>query len=94
MSNCHKCQFKKSIPGNCHISCGSPKLDSFYEKVSNSPELSLLSMIPLNISTNIEKIFGLEANEHGVKSGWCFFPFNYDPVWLKGECTSFKEVEK
>lgn len=29
------------------------------------------------------------ANPHGVRNGWFFWPYNYDPVWLIS-CNSFK----
>lgn len=22
------------------------------------------------------------ANPHGIKNGWCFWPFNFDPIWI------------
>jgi hypothetical protein len=28
------------------------------------------------------------GNAHGIRHGWFFWPFNYDPVWLQ-ECTGF-----
>ena len=27
--------------------------------------------------------------EHEIKSGWWFFPHNFDPVWMKEECGAF-----
>jgi len=32
----------------------------------------------------------VQGNEHGIKNGWFFWPFNYDPVWLQS-CNSFEE---
>jgi len=32
------------------------------------------------------------GHAHGIKSGWFFHPFNFDPVWLVS-CTGFKEKE-
>lgn len=26
------------------------------------------------------------GQDHGIKNGWFFFPFNYDPVWMIDEC--------
>lgn len=28
-------------------------------------------------------------NEHGFEKGWCNFPVNFDPVWIK-ECGGFE----
>ena len=33
------------------------------------------------------------ANEHGVRSGWFFWPFNFDPVWLES-CSNYNPIEK
>ena len=30
-------------------------------------------------------------NSHGVKMGWCFFPANFDPIWLS-DCPAFAEI--
>jgi hypothetical protein len=30
----------------------------------------------------------VEGDEHGIKSGWFMWPFNFDPVWLKS-CDSY-----
>lgn len=33
------------------------------------------------------------ANSHGIKSGWFFHPWNFDPVWLES-CTEFNAKEE
>ena len=30
------------------------------------------------------------GNELGIRRGWFHFPFNYDPVWMIGQCKQFK----
>lgn len=35
------------------------------------------------------KEFGLKFDPQG--SGWCFWPHNYDPVWIDGPCLKFSE---
>jgi hypothetical protein len=30
------------------------------------------------------------GDPHGIKSGWFFFPFNFDPTWLL-TCDGFKQ---
>lgn len=32
------------------------------------------------------------GNAHGIRSGWFFHPFNFDPVWLES-CTGYKQKE-
>lgn len=34
----------------------------------------------------------VKGNEHGIRSGWFCWPFNFDPVWLK-ECDGFESKE-
>lgn len=87
MSNCHNCKFKQNIPGNCHISCSLPVFD----KIKDSPEISLLSLVGAPFDTGLEVPLGMKSNPYGVNSGWCFFPFNYDPAWLEGDCSQFKK---
>ena len=37
----------------------------------------------------------IKGNEHGIKNGWFFWPWNFDPVWLEN-CDGFlsKNEEK
>jgi len=32
----------------------------------------------------------MTGSEHGMRSGWFMYPFNYDPVWGKKECSNFE----
>ena len=34
----------------------------------------------------------VSGHKHGIKNGWFFWPFNFDPVWLVS-CTGFEEKE-
>jgi hypothetical protein len=31
------------------------------------------------------------ANQHGLKHGWFFYPFNFDPIWKMKFCSNFEE---
>jgi len=57
---CNKCENKRTIPGDCHISCAIP-----------DPEM--------------------KGNEHGIRHGWFYYPFNFDPVWGTRACQNYKE---
>ena len=35
---------------------------------------------------------GVIGDHHGIRMGWFFWPFDYDPVWLKA-CKGFKRKE-
>lgn len=30
-----------------------------------------------------------KGNKYGISEGWFYFPFNYDPVWMLGQCKEF-----
>lgn len=78
MSNCHDCRFSKNIPGDCHIACGA---------LINDKAASLLAIHLMIGNYNcVKETMGISFNPHGVQSGWCNFPFNYDPVWIEGDC--------
>ena len=34
----------------------------------------------------------IEGNEHGIRSGWFNWPFNFDPIWLEN-CDGFEDKE-
>jgi hypothetical protein len=33
---------------------------------------------------------GIKAKETGIRNGWFMFPYNYDPVWMEGECNGYE----
>jgi len=37
-------------------------------------------------------LLGIEADAHGIDSGWFRHPANFDPVWLR-HCEGFEAVE-
>lgn len=36
---------------------------------------------------------GAKGNPHGIKSGWFYWPLNFDPVWLLS-CEGFSDDKK
>ncbi len=30
-----------------------------------------------------------EGDRYGIENGWWYFPFNFDPTWMIGECSEF-----
>ena len=32
----------------------------------------------------------VERNAHGVRNGWCAWPFNFDPIWIES-CGGYQE---
>lgn len=88
MKKCNNCLHKKNIPGDTHLQCSivlkkmkeqEGELFFLYYSIHNHLE-------PESVKKIINKYTGMGAKHHGITSGWCNFPFNYDPIWLKGEC--------
>ena len=36
----------------------------------------------------------MTGNEHGIRSGWFAYPFNFDPVWGTTECANYEQKEE
>jgi hypothetical protein len=34
------------------------------------------------------------GKEHGIKKGWFYYPFNFDPIWKLKRCNNFIFMEK
>ena len=91
---CYKCKHRCPVAGDTHSSCNHPetKMDtddnslasllSIFASVGRSEPQIGVSSLSLNI----------DANEHGIRSGWFNWPWNFDPVWLKN-CDGFEEEE-
>lgn len=80
-TDCHHCIHKRSIPNDSHLACGAPEF-------RNKRGLRVLKQILTGDADNA--VPGITFHEHGIDSNWCFFPINYDPIWLKGECPFFE----
>jgi hypothetical protein len=35
----------------------------------------------------------MTGNAHGIRSGWFFYPVNFDPVWKEKMCKNFSEIK-
>lgn len=33
----------------------------------------------------------MEGNVHGIRNGWFFYPFCFDPVWKEKKCSNYEE---
>ena len=89
--NCHKCIYRRNIPGDAHSCCVHPEtgLDK-----SSFPEFDgLLATLGMGKGANAVITLGIKAHPHGVRSGWFMWPSNFDPTWLL-ECNGFKEKKE
>ena len=87
---CYKCKHRGTIPGDAHSCCNHPEarkatggdVDVFSGIVAmfSNPKGIIEAALKLNI----------QANPHGICSGWFNWPANFDPVWLEN-CDGFEE---
>jgi hypothetical protein len=85
--DCHKCVFKVSIPGNTHISCNL--VQGFREKMFIANFCLTTGKTPF-VEKDTNKPLML-LNKTGIQSGWCNYPFEFDPIWVT--CYLGKEKE-
>ena len=75
---CYKCKFRGTVPGDAHSCCNHPKVT----------EAGGAMMVMF--STKVARELNIQANAHGVRSGWFMWPANFDPAWLEN-CDGFEE---
>lgn len=92
--NCYACIHRDDLPGDAHSSCAHPAASTPRGRAA-AQTLLVVGMsarhgdkIQLRADT-----LQLSATLHGIRNGWCFWPFTFDPVWIS-ECTGFAEKER
>jgi hypothetical protein len=35
----------------------------------------------------------MTGNDYGIRSGWFFYPYNFDPIWRTKECVNYTEED-
>jgi len=76
MDECYKCEYRRGVAGSCHSSCGFNQ-GSDATSAMSSP-------------TKYKALLEIKGNQHGIDSGWFYWPYNFDPVWLE-KCNGFKK---
>ena len=88
--NCYKCKYRKTLAGSVHSQCTHPKTQKALES-NLGAILSLFASVgrtnPI-VEPNSTKELNMKFNNHGVRKGWCNWPWNFDPVWVKN-CDGF-----
>lgn len=36
----------------------------------------------------------MTGNSNGIRKGWFFYPFNFDPIWTTKKCINYEEVTR
>jgi hypothetical protein len=97
---CYTCQYRGTIPGDCHSRCRHPLVEAVTENAGALGELASLlassrragvlqASIPFEA---VRKAMGVKGNPHGIAEGWFQWPINFDPTWLES-CNGRKEKE-
>ena len=84
--NCYDCVHRRSIPGDSHSQCVHPKINDV-DRITTG--FALLA----GQRSSAMKRLNIMGSEHGIKSGWFYWPLNFDPVWLE-TCNGFEGKEK
>ena len=82
MVNCSICRFKRSVPDSTHIHCiaVSVYLDQLYKPNIVNIKNGAFYVDAITAAINYLE---LELDYKGVENYWCWFPFTFDPVWIK-----------
>jgi len=85
--NCYECKHRGEVVGSAHSCCNHPKCDQ-----SKGEIMGLLSALGKGFMPEIKTELNIKGNPQGIKNGWFFWPFNFDPTWLE-ECDGFESKE-
>src|SRR3954468_14649275 len=75
--SCYNCKHRGPVVGSCHSECNHPTLGDGLVKAILVLDSKLLNGI-------------VDMDPHGVKMGWCNYPIDFDPTWIK-QCKLFEE---
>lgn len=78
--NCYACIHRQKVPGSVHSSCRHPAAGG--EKIV---QMVKVYQPPASTAT-----LAVKLNEYGVRTGYAFWPENFDPIWVD-ECGSFEQ---
>ena len=95
--NCHVCIHSRPIPGDAHRSCCHPLVIKAFEEPAIDAFMSILgspNRKPIKtVKSEGLKTLNIEAHPHGVANGWCYWPINFDGVWIRN-CDGFETKEE
>jgi hypothetical protein len=73
--DCYKCKWRESLTWDAHSKCKHPKIDE------GDAIISTLAMSQGRRSSAMKRL-NVSGDDYGIKSGWFYWPLNYDPIWL------------
>uniref|UniRef100_A0A6M3LXM1 Uncharacterized protein n=1 Tax=viral metagenome TaxID=1070528 RepID=A0A6M3LXM1_9ZZZZ len=81
------------VPGDAHSKCCHP----YNKPLLDNPMLQMMGIFAsvgrVGLPPMADKRLKIQANAHGVNSGWFHYPFNFDPVWLDA-CSGFEAIKE
>lgn len=79
---CYDCIWRGEVPGSCHSSCEHP--------VTQAPAAIIKELFNSGgADSTMHRQLKIDYNPQGFEGGWFFWPFNFDPVWLRN-CVGFE----
>lgn len=89
---CGLCIHVGGVPGDAHSCCKHPLVkDNALTELAYIMSVAMVSYL----GGSAKEIFpplNIEADPHGIKSGWFMWPTNFDPIWLNN-CDGYEEKE-
>lgn len=82
--NCYECKWRRDLSYDAHSQCVHPKIGGQTE--------ALIAAILVDYN-GPQKRLNISGNAHGIRSGWFFWPANFDPVWLE-TCDGFESLNE
>jgi len=83
-NNCYECPHRREVPGSAHSACAQGVPAVLHLMIAFTTGNILAGYCDENGNAF------LQFDPHGVKSGWCSWPVNFDPTWV--EC--YLPIEK
>ena len=92
---CYSCIHRGNLQGDCHSKCQHPTVTSNKNESPLNGIMAIFASVgrvapvisPIALELNIQ------GNEHGIRSGWFNWPYNFDPIWLTN-CNGYEKPKK
>ncbi len=88
--NCYACRYRDTVPGDAHSSCRHPKTGNTGDVFEGL--VSMMVGMQAGRPPAGSRELGITANPQGIRMGWFYWPYNYDPAWLL-TCNGFEAME-
>ena len=84
--DCYSCKYKRNEPGTAHKSCRAIKEHPVFNFLTMEQKagIEILTAVTGNLpfTTGDDKEL-IQMDPHGVASGWCYWPTDFDSTWIQ-----------